>query len=119
MVEGELLLALTRLVVFEQLCGSIRRKLGQLHCWVLSQHIGAGLACLLARKLPLVPFGDRKGEPSPGSGLPAQVLAGCVAGYCLGSLQPRSCQLALGLLETEMQGEIRVYCQQIATLGTR
>lgn len=33
-------LELLRLVVFEQLYPTARRKLGQLHFWVLSQHIG-------------------------------------------------------------------------------
>lgn len=79
-----------RLVVFEQLCASARRKLGQLHFWVLSQRIGVELARLLAPllagkagKLLLVPFGDGEGEPSLGSGLPTLALACCPAGRCV------------------------------------
>lgn len=53
--------------MFQQLCASARRKLGQLHFWVLSQRIGVELACLpagKAGKLLLVPFGDGEGEPT-------------------------------------------------------
>lgn len=48
-------------LVLEHLCPSVRRKLGQLRFWVLSQHIGEELyggGCLMAgeaRKLFLVP----------------------------------------------------------------
>lgn len=72
---GKISLALLRHVVFKQLCTSARRKLGQLHFWVLSQRIGVELACLSAGKagkLLLVPFGDGEGEPNLGSELPDQ-----------------------------------------------
>ena len=80
-------LALLRLAVFEQLCASARRKLGQLHFWVLSQRIGVELACLPtplpAGKLLLVPFGDGEGEPSAGSRLPIPAVACYPAGCCV------------------------------------
>lgn len=47
---GKISSALLRCVVFKQLCASARRKLGQLHFWVLSQRIGVELACLSAGK---------------------------------------------------------------------
>lgn len=70
---------LLRLVVFEQLCPSARRKLGQLRFWVLSQHIGVELVldssldglgrqeegswCPSGRAEPGPGAGDRSGSP--------------------------------------------------------
>lgn len=76
--------------MFVQLCTSARRKLGQLHFWVLSQRIDVEMACLpdplqagKAGKLLLVSSGDGEGEPSPGCGLPTLALAWCLAGHCV------------------------------------
>lgn len=50
MFVGERFISIARRAVFQQLCTSARRKLGQLHFWVLSQRIGVELACLSAGK---------------------------------------------------------------------
>lgn len=47
---GEHFMGIARRVVLRQLCTSARRKLGQLHLWVLPQLIGVELACLSAGK---------------------------------------------------------------------
>lgn len=117
-------MVLLRLVVFEQLCASARRKVGQLHFWVLSQHIGVELTCLLAPllagkagKLLLVPFGDGEGESSLDPGLPTPGLACCLAGchvWLLAAQVMPACAQPAG----EGNAEIHVYCQQVATLGT-
>lgn len=111
--------------MFEQLCASARRKLGQLHFWVLSQRIGVELARLpapllagKAGKLLLVPFGDREGEPSLGSGLPTPALACRPAGCCVWLLANQVTPACPRSARGRNAEEIHVYCQQIASLGT-